>query len=867
MRLRWGALLLLPSLLWAAGDDLRLGREVVPIEERIELRLDPADTTYTGAVAIALRAEQSTRSFRFHAEDLSITRLELREGEVQVPLQWHLGQTGLVEVRAEAALSPARQYQLRIDFANNYDTRALGLYKVETGGQAYLFTQFEAWYARQAFPCWDEPGFKIPYQLVLCVPADLRAVANTPVEGERMVAGWRELTFKKTPPLPSYLLALAVGPLEEVPIPGLSVPGQVVTTAGNTRLAAEVLRLTPPVLQALEAYFGSAYPYEKLDLIGVPEFLAGAMENPGAVTFRDEILLLDPQATSPAQRQRLGIILTHELAHMWFGDLVTMAWWDDLWLNESFADWLAYKLADGLFSEYGIGVTELQEVQWAMREDAQLAVRAIRQPVGPADNPGQLFDDLAYEKGRAVLGMFEHWMGPEPFRRGVIAYLQAHAQGNAVAGDLWAVLSREAGRELGPAMSTFLDQPGIPLVSAELLPGHRVRLRQQRYLRPGAWAPAAQWQIPVVLKDPDGDSLRTQQLLFSQSTQLCTLATSAQPAWVHANAGERGYYRWQVPPAMLAELAGHAQALLTPRERVGLIDHLAALLDGGQLDARTYLQALEGFAGDPQPEVLLALIGAVAAVGENFAAETAGRETAYARYVRKMLAPALARYGLVRDPAEAETVSLLRPKLIESLGIRGRDPQVGAFADSLALAYGRDPAAVDPALAGAALRVAAFRGDRAGFAQLRMRFEAAALPVERAQYLDALGRFADPQAVEAVLEYVLSGPLRPQEYLEVPFTLAEKVPSNRDRVFAWMQAHYATLAARIPPEDAAYLPWLADGASPARLEAAQRFFADPAHAPAGTEKELEKMTELVHQRLQLREREGRAVSAYLEGLR
>lgn len=360
---------------------MRLGREVVPVAETIELCLDPRDSTYTGTVVVELRVQESTQHFRFHAEDLTLKKVELRKDRDPVPLRWDIGKAGLVEVSADSLLALGEGYELRIDFANDYDTRALGLYKVETGGQAYLFTQFEAWYARQAFPCWDEPAFKIPYQLILRVPAGMAAVANTPVQEEHLDFGWRELIFDKTPPLPSYLLALAVGSLEEVPIPGLAVPGQVVTTAGNARLAAEAVRLTPPVLQALEAYFGSPYPHEKLALIGVPEFLAGAMENPGAVTFRDEILLLDPQATSPAQRRRLGIILTHELAHMWFGNLVTMAWWDDLWLNESFADWLAYKLADGLFPEYGIGITELQDVQWAMREDAQLAVRAIRQPV------------------------------------------------------------------------------------------------------------------------------------------------------------------------------------------------------------------------------------------------------------------------------------------------------------------------------------------------------------------------------------------------------------------------------------------------------------------------------------------------------
>jgi alanyl aminopeptidase len=865
---RWWGALLLPSLLWAAqGDDLRLGHEVVPLSERIELRLDPRDSTYTGAVSVELRVRESARAFRFHAQDLELKSAELRRSGTLVPLRWTSGRAGLVEVETDSLLAPGEGYLLRVEFATNYDTRALGLYKVETGGAAYLFTQFETWYARQAFPCWDEPSFKIPYEFAVQVPEGMGVVANTPIAAERSAGGWRELVFAETSPLPSYLLALAVGPLEEVSIPDLPVPGAVVTTAGKGRLAALAVELAPVALKALEGYFGSPYPYAKLSLIGVPEFKAGAMENPGAVTFRDEILLLDPQATSPAQRQRLALVLTHELAHMWFGNLVTMVWWDDLWLNESFADWLAYKLGDALFPQYGIGITELQDVQWAMREDTRQVARAIRQPVSRADNPERFFDALAYVKGRAVLGMFEHWMGPAFFRQGVIAYLRAHARGNAVAGDLWAALSQEAGRDLGAPMSTFLDQPGVPLVSAELLPGGQVRLSQRRYIRYGAPAPAAQWEIPVVLKYPDGDSVRTRQVLLSQPAQLCSLETAAPPAWIHPNAGEKGYYRWQVPSAMLVYLAGHAQSLLTPRERVGLIDQLAALLDGGQLDARTYLLALEGFAADPQPEVLLALVGAVAAFGENLAAEAAALDAPFAGYARRMLAPALARYGLARDPGEAEAVSLLRPKLIEALGIRGQDARVGAFADSLALVYGRDPAAVDPASAGAVLRVAAFRGDPARFAAFRTRFKAASTPVERANYLSALGRFADSGAVEDILQYVLEGPLRPQEFLEVPFTLADRVPGNRDRVFAWMQAHYAAIAARIPPEDAAYLPWMADGVSAARLDAALRFFADPARAPAGTAEELAKMAEEVQRRLALRAREGQRVRAYLEGER
>src|SRR5439155_17675029 len=347
---------------------------------------------------------------------------------------------------------------------------------------------FEATEARCAFPCWDEPEFKIPFQVTLVVPEAHLAIGNTPVETDTVADGQRTVVFERTPPLPAYLLAIATGPLETVPIEGMRVPGRIVTIKGASGVAREAARVTPPLVAALEKYFGLPYPYRKLDLLAVPEFWPGAMENAGAIAFADRILLIDPRAASAGQKRTLVAVDAHELAHMWFGDLVTMKWWDDLWLNESFASWMGDKITQEVAPEYEMPLAEVEETQRAMLRDAQRSTRPIRAPIDVFDNIDEAFDELTYDKGQAVLTMFEAWLGPETFRKGVVAYLKAHAWGSATASDLWASLSKTAGRDVAGPMSTFLDQPGVPLVKVDLLPGGKVRLSQERFLNEGAAA-------------------------------------------------------------------------------------------------------------------------------------------------------------------------------------------------------------------------------------------------------------------------------------------------------------------------------------------------------------------------------------------
>lgn len=850
--------LVLVGLSLSAGAVERLGRDVVPTFQAVRLELDARKADYTGSVRIELRVHRPVPAFRFHAKEMTFTRLDLRGPAGPVSVTHAPVEDGGIRVTAPRPLAPG-VYTLEVDFTNNIDTRSHSLFKVQTGGNAYTFTQFEPDAAREAFPCWDEPDFKIPFEVTLVVPHEHQAFSNTPVERETASGSTKTLVFRQTKPIPSYLVALATGPFETVPVPGMTVPGRVITPRGQANLAAEAAAKTPPILAALERYFGRPYPYEKLDLIAVPGF-GGAMENVGLVTFNDSLLLLDSARATAAQRASLAAVMAHELAHMWFGNLVTMRWWDDVWLNESFASWMGAKIANEVFPQYEVDVGEVPDAHFAMRTDARLATRAVRQPVYAGENLMLSFDEIAYPKGERVLRMFERWIGPERFRRGVIAYLQSHEWRNATAADLFRALSQASGRDVGRAMSTFLDQPGVPLVTAHTLPAGRLRLQQRRFLNYGTQAPGpARWEIPITIKLPAGSETATQNIFLTTPATTVRLNVATPPVWVHPNAFDDGYYRWKVPIEMLDAMARDSSTALEVRERIGFIENLSALLDAGALEGRDYLKTLSLFADDPDPGVIAALLGALNKVRVAFVPQP---DATFAQFVQTTLAPAVARWGWRKTAGEPETVSLLRPKLMGWLAEHGNDENVQWQAQELARAYLADASSVDPALAAVALRLAAMRGNAALFETYRQRFEAAKVPADRDRFLGALAGFRDPELIEKALEYAIEGPLRPTEIFTIPFGvgLSERW---EDRRFEWLVANYDKVTAKVPPYTRARLPSLAGGCSPERLARARKFFAEPAHQAPGLEKQLAKVAESVSDCAKLRERERGAVEAYL----
>jgi alanyl aminopeptidase len=848
----------------------RLEHDAVPTFEAVELTLDPEQTGYRGTARVDLKVHARTNVLRFHARALTLDDVALRgaAGDVRVSGIERL-QPDQARVRLAASLEPG-DYQLSIRFHNEYDTRAVALYRVVTGGRGYLFTQFEDTEAREAFPCWDEPEFKIPWTLTLTVPARDLAISNTPIVRETPQGAMKRVEFMKTRPLPSYLIAVAVGPFETVPIRGMSVPGRVVTVRGASAMAGEAANATGPIIRSLERYFGRPYPYEKLDLIAAPEFLYGAMENAGAVVFADRALLIDPHAASPDQRRRVTGVIAHELAHQWFGDLVTMKWWDDLWLNESFASWMATKVMDDVFPENRSGITTLYGVERALTIDARPSTRAMRSKVVGATSLGQTANELTYNKGEAVLDMFEGWLGREKFRQGVLLYLQRHEWGNAEAHDLWQALGTVSGQDIDAAMSTFLDQAGEPLVTVEPLGGGRVRLRQQRFLTVGqeSGAPVT-WRIPVILRVGAGGASKVQRVWLTERETIAQVGPRA-PSWIDPNADASGYYRWSVPDAMLDSLVAHRRQL-TPRERIDLVAGLGAQLRAGALHGDRFLSLAAPLANDPAPEVVRAVVGVL---NDLWAPLTTERDAeAFQGFLRSTLQQSLARYGATPRPGEPVSVALMRPDLLFVLARVGHDSRVMAYAESLGRAYRRNPSSIPASLAETGIVLGAVNGDRALFDEYRRRFETTNVPIERPLYLAGLGSFRDPALREAALDYALHGPLRPQEPLMIPSAMALNslgADAGRgsaliysDEVTEWMLAHFDELRAKLPPNFGTRIMNLGGGYSADRVRRLRAFFADPAHKVQGGDPTLQRMSDAIEECASVHTRESQRVERWL----
>ncbi len=451
-------------------------------------------------------------------------------------------------------------------------------------------------------------------------------------------------------------------------------------------------------------------------------------------------------------------------------------------------------------------------------------------------------------------------MGEETFRRGVRAYLEAHAEGNAVAADLWSALGEASGRDVAAVLSGFLDQPGYPLIRVERDGPGAVTLAQRRFLNAGVAAPDLAWRVPVVLKWSDGRTVHTTPVLLATARRRVELGPRVE--WVHPDADARGYYRWELPEADLRELARQADDRLSVRERIALLGDARSLLDAGELHGDAYLDLVADFAGDADPAVIDAALAALANVESAFV--TDALRDAFAAWVRRTLGPTLERFGASPRPGEPQAVALLRPRLLGWLGGAGRDPGLRAEAARAARRYLDDPSAVDPSLVAVTLTLAARGGDGELFDTFRRRFEAAEIPADRGRFLAALGAFDSPGLEDRALAYALAGPLRPNELFTIARGMGD-TEAGAERVYAWATAHFADLTARIPPDFVAFMPFLASGCSAPRLEAARHFFAAPEHRVPGTEEQLARVGEQVTDCVALRRREGPAVAAYLEG--
>jgi len=829
------------ALAEAAPPTGRLPRDVVPLHYALRLELDPAAADYAGEVRIRVRVTKPTRTLWLHAKDLAIARATATPaGGAALPLAaTPEHESGVLRLEAAQAL-PAGEAELALAFRAPFGAQLDGTYKVEVAGRPYLMTQMEPLAARKSFPCFDEPAFKTPWDVTLVVPAGAVAVANTREIGEeRLPDGRSEHTFATTEPLPSYLIAYAVGPWDIVtaePVPPTPerptpLPLRGLAVAGRGEDLRFALGETARLVAALEAWFGLAYPFDKLDLLAAPDFAFGAMENAGLIVYHERWLLLDERSPTGVRQAFFGIHL-HELAHQWFGNWVTMPWWDDLWLNEAFATWLSVKLVSELEPEFRLDLKQLDGLRRAMAEDSFVISRRIAEPVHDYRDVASAFDGITYQKGAAVLGMFEAYLGAERFQAGIRAYVRAHARGSATRHDLVAALAEraEAPAALAAAFESFLEQPGVPLVelASECLDGApRLALAQRRFLPLGSRADAAQvWGIPLCVRHgADGESSRQCALLAAPRGEL-PLAGGACAGWRMPNAGGAGYYRFALPAAERRTLEAVLPGL-APREQLMVADADAAGFDTGALGPADVLRGAERIARLPDWTVASAPIPTLVWLREQIA--TPRERERIDGFARRLYGPRLAALGLDERPGENDEARLERQALVELLARSGDTDLRRALLERARAAFveGRLEAAKLPAdQRASALVVLAQDGTAAEYAALE-----AALATEtdsqlRRDLLRALGSAVAKERAARARGLSLEPAVRPGEVFSVLGAHFDR-EENRAAGRPWFLAHADALIARLPVLHAAAAPavFAAGACSEAEAQQVEAHFA------------------------------------------
>ena len=831
----------------------RLPADVHPTREAVELEVVPAREGFAGRVAISLRLERARTDLYVSARQLKLSNATLELGPEVVAVAIEPDDVrGAARLVLPRSVGPG-EATLRLSFSGAYHPRLAGLYRVKVQDRFYAFTQLEAIDARRAFPCFDEPSFKIPWELAVTVPATDTAVSNTPIRDEEPAAsGLKRVRFQATRPLPSYLLALAVGEFDVVeapPIPPnelrsrpLALRG--VATKGRGPELAFALRSGAEMLVMLERWFGMEFPYEKLDYVAVPDFQYGAMENAGAISFAESALLVDPAGASELQKKWVAVDLAHEMAHQWFGDLVTMAFWDDLWLNESFATFMEKDIVSAWKPGLRYDLDFLGRVQTAMATDELANAQAIRATIRSEADITAVGDyALVYMKGAAVLGMFEQYLGRDAFRAVIRGYLQAHADGNATLADLLAALSaRKPG--VDTALRSFVEQPGVPLIEGRMQcrSGKVLVAVRQSPSRPlGSETPDARWTVPVCAR-PAGATGSSCMLLSGQAGTLPLRGRNC-PHAVTLNPAAAGYYRWTLPSKQLAGVLS-ARSLLEPTERLSLAVDLVAAFDAGGMDAAAAVPALDPFAADEEPAVSQIPISFLQDLRFHVVSpEVRPRVEAHAQ---SLYGPVLARLGWEPKHGEPARIQDFRGRLVSFLAVSAGAADVLLRAGELARAYlGSDgtlhPDLVDANLVTPVLAAAAVLGDAALFDVMVDRVEKSGASAVRLRLLAGLGSFRAPALAERARSLTLDPRLHVDERWVILLWQLRR-PETHSGAFRWIGAHISELTSALPAYHLGGVIEEAEGCSAADA-AALEALAGPVASVAGAGYSVRKAAE------------------------
>jgi len=738
----------------------RLGDAATPTEYTVRLEVDPKEATFAGEARIALRVRSPTPVVWLHAKRLLIQSVEVTQGGRGLDVDVIAHGEDYLGLKARGAPFAAGEATAVFRYVGPIEPLAYrGLFRQQDAGESYVISQHEEVSARRTFPCFDEPGWKTPWTLTIDAPASQFVASNTPEVAASDVpgrAGWRRHVFAKTKPLPTYLVALAIGPFDVVdggtagknatPIRFLAPKGR----GNEARFAKEA---TPRILEMLEDYFGSPYPFEKLDSVALPgNYAFGAMENVGLITYGVNLILATPANETARFRRNHVSLAAHEIAHMWFGNYVTPAWWDDIWLNESFATWLGEKTLFQFDPSWDTGSSRARDRGLAIATDRLASARRVRNPVNDEKDLEGVFDSITYQKGGAVLEMFEAWLGKREFRSGVREYLRQHAWGSATSSDFFRAVAAASGK--GPdtitAFEAFVDQSGVPLVDVELACGKgavAIEVSQQRLRPKGSTAQDRQWTTPACFRYPApipgalGEGRLQCEAISGPARTIALAGAPACPAWVLGNAGGTGHYVTRYGPNLwkrIVRLAG----TLPPHEAAALLGDTSLLAQSGLIPAEAALELAEAALPHRSPVVQLGAVRLLEKIEDGWLtpAQAKKKRTVIAQRVQ----PLARRVGWTEKPKDAFDVIDLRATLMPFAARSEGGATLRAEARKLALAWARDRNAVSGSMVPGILDTAARFADRATFELFVSLAATTRDGLERRRLHAALAKVRDP---------------------------------------------------------------------------------------------------------------------------
>jgi aminopeptidase N len=776
----------------------RLPATIIPSHYKLLLDPDIGQQKFTGEETITVQVQQATSEIVLNSLGLDISLAEATAADKTVPARVTYDEPNETARLSLAQPLPAGAASLHLKFSGKLTAGLRGLYLSKSRRRQYAVTQFEGTYARMMFPGFDEPAFKATFDLSVIADKGDTAISNGRIVKDEPLPGStrHKVTFSTSPRMSTYLVALAIGDWQCLERTVDGTPIRVCAEPDKKQYGQFALEAAAQSVHFYNQWYGIKYPFEKLDMLAIPDYEWGGMENTASIFYRDTALLMDEKTASVFAKRSHATVVAHEIAHQWFGDLVTAAWWDDIWLNEGFATWMERKPIRAWHPEWHLEDDEAATAQRIIGLDSLSAARAIHGDPRTSAEIKEMFDGITYQKGGAVLGMLESYVGPEVFRNGVNAYLKAHANGNATSADFWQAMAKVSGKPVDKIMPTFVMQPGVPLltVSGSCSSGKQtLELSQQRFLLSSFGTGEKQgqiWSIPVCTKAAKNDGSAC--YLVDKKTDV--VHANACPDWVMANRNAKGYYRvFYQHQNNLKGVAAAAEKDLTVPERIAFVEDLWAMVRAGKEPVGIFLNV----ARDLWPERNRLVVEIVAehmnTIGRSLVPEQNQKE--YRQLVRQQFAPLAKKVGWDAGANDNDEQKALRASLLEILGSAG-DPDAVAAAQKITQAYIKDPSAVEGTIIGPALAVAAQNGDAALYGQFMQAMGGARSTEDYYHFLFALTSFRQPELAQRTLGLIDQGKIRQQDYVRLfPALLAES--PGREIAWDYLKAHWDSLAEKV----------------------------------------------------------------------